>query len=136
MFSHMIVHECMHVLRTDSAWKSGLYSLRILLCIENPWSNRMQTRGISCCYVLNIIIIIVIISCSPLDPKFAGSNPTGVDGFFSERKNPEYDFLRKGNKAVGPVSYIYGTQKNLKTKLEPLSKIYRTFHAHCRKRRK
>ena len=23
---------------------------------------------------------------------------------FSERKNPEYDFLRKGSKAVGPVS--------------------------------
>ena len=24
MFSHMIVHECMHILRFDSAWKSGL----------------------------------------------------------------------------------------------------------------
>ena len=23
---------------------------------------------------------------------------------FSERKNPEYDFLRKGSKAVGPLS--------------------------------
>ena len=23
---------------------------------------------------------------------------------FSEHKNPEYDFLRKGSKAVGPVS--------------------------------
>ena len=27
---------------------------------------------------------------------------------FSERKNPEYDFLWKGSKAVGPVSQIYG----------------------------
>ena len=44
------------------------------------------------------------LSYSPLDPKFAGSNPAGVDGFFSERKNPEYDFLRNGSKAVGPVS--------------------------------
>ena len=25
IFSHMIVHECMHVLRFDSAWKTGLY---------------------------------------------------------------------------------------------------------------
>ena len=25
IFGHMIVHECMHVLRFDSAWKSGLY---------------------------------------------------------------------------------------------------------------
>ena len=33
-----------------------------------------------------------------------GSIPAGVDGFFSESKNPEYDFLRKGSKAVGPVS--------------------------------
>ena len=24
MFSHMIVHECMHDLRFDSEWKSGL----------------------------------------------------------------------------------------------------------------
>ena len=32
-----------------------------------------------------------------------GSNSAGVDGFFSERKNPEYDFLQKGSKAVGPV---------------------------------
>ena len=46
---------------------------------------------------------------------------------FSERKNPEYDFLRKGSKVVGPVSYIYGMQKNLKPKLEPLSTFYRTF---------
>ena len=44
------------------------------------------------------------LSYSPLDPRFAGSNLAGVDGFFSERKNPEYDFLRKGSKAVGPVS--------------------------------
>ena len=28
---------------------------------------------------------------------------------FSERKNLEYDFLRKGSKAMGPVSLIYGT---------------------------
>ena len=33
-----------------------------------------------------------------------GFKPGGVDGFFSERKNPEYDFLLKGSKAVGPVS--------------------------------
>ena len=42
------------------------------------------------------------LSYSPLDPKFAGSIPARVDGF-SERKNPEYDFLRKGSKAMGPV---------------------------------
>ena len=30
------------------------------------------------------------VTCSPRDPRFAGSNPTKVDGFFSERKNPEH----------------------------------------------
>ena len=44
------------------------------------------------------------LSYTSLDPRFAGSKSAGVDGFFSERKTPEYDFFRKGNKAVGPVS--------------------------------
>ena len=47
--------------------------------------------------------VVTWISYSPLDPRFPGSNPAGVDGF-SERKNAESDFLRKGSKAVGPVS--------------------------------
>ena len=51
------------------------------------------------------------LSYSPLEPRFAGSNPAGFDGFFSKHKNPEYDFLRKGSKAVGPVLHIYGTKK-------------------------
>ena len=49
------------------------------------------------------------LSYSPLDPRFTGSIPAGVNRFFSERKNPEYDFLQKESKAVGPMSYIYGT---------------------------
>ena len=35
--------------------------------------------------------------------KIRGSNPARVDGFF-RCKNPEYDFLQKGSKALGPVS--------------------------------
>ena len=30
------------------------------------------------------------IMCSPQDPRFTGSNPAKVDGFFLGRKNPEY----------------------------------------------
>ena len=30
------------------------------------------------------------VSCSPQDPRFAGSNPIEVDVFFSGRKNPEH----------------------------------------------
>jgi hypothetical protein len=42
-------------------------------------------------------------------PKIAGSNPAEAVGFFPGVKNPDYAFLWKGSKAVGPVSYIYGT---------------------------
>ena len=33
-----------------------------------------------------------------------GFKPSRSRWIFSERKNPEYDFLQKGSKAVGPVS--------------------------------
>ena len=33
-----------------------------------------------------------------------GFKPGRGRWIFSERKNPEYDFLRKGSKTVGPVS--------------------------------
>ena len=46
-------------------------------------------------------VVIVLASGSE---RFAGSIPAGVDGFFSECKNPAYFFLRKGSKAVAPVS--------------------------------
>ena len=48
--------------------------------------------------------VVAWLSYSPLDPRFTGLNPAGVDGFFSERKSPENDFLWKGSKAPGPVS--------------------------------
>ena len=38
-----------------------------------------------------------------------GFDPGRGQWIFLECKNPEYDFLRKGSQAVGPVSYIYGT---------------------------
>ena len=46
---------------------------------------------------------------------------------FSERKNPEYDFLRKGSKAVGQCRRFTARKKNLNPKLEPLSKIVGLF---------
>ena len=39
----------------------------------------------------------------PLVPEFAGSNPAETDGFLG-RKNPQRAFLRRGSKAVGPMS--------------------------------
>ena len=41
--------------------------------------------------------------------KIRRFDPGRGQWIFSERKNLEYEFLRKGSKAVGPVSYINGT---------------------------
>ena len=32
------------------------------------------------------------VTCSPRDPRFAGSNPAEVDGFFSGRKSPDLKY--------------------------------------------
>ena len=42
-------------------------------------------------------------ACWPLLPKFTGSNPAEAVGFLG-RKNPQHAFLRRGSKAVGPMS--------------------------------
>jgi hypothetical protein len=39
------------------------------------------------------------VACWPLVPKFAGSHPAEAG-----RINPQHAFLRRGNKAVGPMS--------------------------------
>ena len=41
--------------------------------------------------------------CWPLVPKFVGSNPAEAVRFLG-RKNPQHAFLRRGSKAVGPMS--------------------------------
>jgi len=36
--------------------------------------------------------------------KFAGSNPAEAVGFLRGEKNPQHAFLRRGSKAVSPMS--------------------------------
>ena len=43
------------------------------------------------------------VACWPLVPKFAGSNPAEAVEFF-RAKNPQHASLRKGSKAVCPMS--------------------------------
>jgi hypothetical protein len=43
------------------------------------------------------------VACWPLVPKFMGSHPAEAVGFLG-RKNPQHTFLRRGSKAVGPMS--------------------------------
>jgi len=43
------------------------------------------------------------VACWPLVPKTAGSHPAEAFGYLG-RKNPQHGFLRRGSKAVGPMS--------------------------------
>ena len=43
-------------------------------------------------------------TCQAVTANFRGFDPGRDRWIFSERKTSEYDFLRKGIKAVGPVS--------------------------------
>jgi hypothetical protein len=53
------------------------------------------------------------VACWPLVPKFAGSNPAETVGFL-ERKIPQHTFLRRGSKAVCPMSCFTACKRTQK----------------------
>jgi hypothetical protein len=53
------------------------------------------------------------VACWPLVPKFAGSNPAEVVGFFGW-KNSQHAFLRRGSKAVCPMSCFTACKRTQK----------------------
>jgi hypothetical protein len=48
------------------------------------------------------------VTCSPRDPRFAGSNTAEVDGFFSGRKNPEHKSSGRDFKLGVPILRFQG----------------------------
>jgi len=44
------------------------------------------------------------VACWPVVPKFAGSNPAEAVGVLGRKKNPQHAFIRRGSKAIGPMS--------------------------------
>jgi len=64
--------------------------------VSPAWDLVTKTRN--CGVVLGLGV-----ACWHLVPKFAVSNPAEVVGFLG-RKNPQHAFLRRGSKAVGPMS--------------------------------
>ena len=53
------------------------------------------------------------VTCSPRDPRFAGSNPAEVDGFFQDLKILSTSHTG-GTLSWGPDSEISGSLRNLK----------------------
>jgi hypothetical protein len=52
-------------------------------------------------------LVVWWLACWPLVPKIAGSDRAEAVGFF-RLKNPQHAFLRRGSKAVCPMSQICG----------------------------
>jgi len=73
--------------------KVNNYMFRSIAAIYTYITPPYTTRGFGCLGV----------ACWPLVSKFAGSNPAEAVGFLG-RKNPQHTFLRRGSKAVGPIS--------------------------------
>ena len=73
------------------------------------------------------------LACWPLVPKIAGSNTAEAVGFLG-RKNPQHAFLRRGSKAVCPMSQICGMLKTPGNYVEVgfSGEICRPFLAHFR----
>ena len=55
-------------------------------------------------------LVVQWLACWLLVPKITGSNPAEAVGFFG-RKNPQHAFLRRGSKAVCPMSQHCGMYK-------------------------
>ena len=80
--------------------------------LNTPSSSLIQTLHTTELSVDDLLVLMKgIFTSAMVDPGglrviilASGSIPTGVDGFFQSVKIPQYDFLRKGSKAVGSVS--------------------------------
>ena len=90
------------------------------------WSLRIA------CALRHWVTCIFSLEFSPLDPRFAGSNPAGVGGFFQSVKILSMTSFGRDVKPLVPYRRVTVRKRN-KPKLEPLSKICQPFHAHCRK---
>ena len=75
------------------------------------------------------------LSYSQLEPRFAGSNPARVAGFFQSVKILSMTSFGGEVKPWVPCRRCTACKWTSSRNLEPLSKICRAFHAHCRKRR-
>ena len=73
--------------------------------------SRIRVKSLTLRQLMSYIYIYIYIygfgglevACWPLVPKFAGSNPAEAVGFLRVKK-PQHAFLRKGSKAVCPMS--------------------------------
>jgi hypothetical protein len=80
---------------------STVYGQKNILCFQQYMDRRISKTQ-------HLYYAKAYVKCGyPLVPKFASSNPAETVGFFGA-KNPQHAFLRRGSKAVCPMSQICG----------------------------
>jgi hypothetical protein len=102
-FSYRIAPSTVHsiIISTCEAIGNKLSTTELPQPTEEEWGKKRQSlihygSGFGCLVV------------SMLVPKFMGSNPAEAVGFFGRKKTPQHAFLRRGSKAVGPISQLCG----------------------------
>jgi hypothetical protein len=90
--------------RTQSINNARSWTLNFDISVQFRSSYHISLK-----YILRFLFSISIkwLACWPLVPMITGSPPAEAVGFFG-RKNPQHAFLRKGSKAVCPMSQICG----------------------------
>ena len=74
-----------------------------ILNVDTKVPNKLQSSFIACLTLSESGFGGLEVACWPLVPKFAGSHPAEAVGILGQ-KNPQHAFLRRGSKAVGPMS--------------------------------
>jgi hypothetical protein len=94
--------EMRHISETSTTHKQLIHSNaphNDIYVNDRPHTQDGAQNAIDCTHKMVAASVVYWLACWPLVPKFAGS------------KNPQHAFLRKGSKAVGPVTQICGTLK-------------------------
>jgi hypothetical protein len=63
--------------------------------------------------------VVSVLATGPMGPSVAGSGPAEDGGFLRAMKIPSAHFLRRGSKAVGPMSYMLCRQNFPNTVAHP-----------------
>jgi hypothetical protein len=89
--------------------------------LSSVYKNMLEVKGTAVTQMPNNELLIkdssgfggLEVACWPLVPKVTGSNPAEAVGFFG-RKNPQHVFLRRGSKAICPMSCFTACKRTQK----------------------
>jgi hypothetical protein len=95
------------------------WSRKLLICVSDIWYWQIKNS-----LILRLIYIrYVFLACSPLDPRFAGSIPTEVDGFLSVIKIRSTTSFGGEVKSSVPCRRFTACKRTLRAWIEPVMSV-------------